>query len=144
MLPTIVVVQAEVDLHERTPFRALRFADQPQAGFLGSAIGLFRVARNARANDVFPGGRTAAVAREDVVQIQVFPLECLAAILAGVFVPLENVVSGEFDFLFRKPIEHDQEDHPGNANPERNRADAFGMRVLPRKIPPLTEIVGLE
>src|SRR5213078_2340202 len=45
-------------LHEGTPLRTLRFADQPQAGFLGSAIGLFRVARNARANDVFPGGRT--------------------------------------------------------------------------------------
>src|SRR2546430_13273430 len=116
MLPTIVVMQAEVDLHERTPFRTLRFADQPHAGFLWSAISLLRVARNARAHDVLPGGRSAPVAREDVVQIQVFPVERLAAILAGVLVPLENVVPGELDFLFRKAIEHDQQDHPGNAD----------------------------
>src|SRR5438093_10347557 len=144
MLPTVVIVQAEVNLDEGAPFRALRFADKSHAGFLGRSVGLFGITRNAGANDVFPGRRAAAVAGDDVVQIQVLPVEHLAAILADVFVPFENVVSGEFDFLFREPIEHDQKDHARDANPEGNRANAFWMRVLLRKTAPLAETVRLE
>ena len=64
MFPAVVPLQREIDLHERTPFGALGFADEMHAGFLRRAIGLARVALDARAHDVFPGRRAAAVARE--------------------------------------------------------------------------------
>ena len=118
MLPTIVLVEAEVDLHERPPFRPLRFADEVQPGLLRRAVGLLRVALDAGADDVFPRRRTAAVARQDVVEIQILALENLPAVLTGVAVALENVVAGEFDLLFGQAVEHDQQDHPRDADSE--------------------------
>src|SRR5258708_4561415 len=61
VFPAIVLVQTETDLHEGTPLRPLRFSDEVQAGFLRSAIGLEGIAIDARAHDVLPGRRPAAV-----------------------------------------------------------------------------------
>ncbi len=68
MLPT-VVLDSEIDLDEGTPFRAFRFADEMHPRFLRRLIRFLRVASNAGANDVFPGGRTAAIPRNDVVEV---------------------------------------------------------------------------
>src|ERR1041384_1032318 len=43
MLPTVVVMEAEINLHEGPPLRPFRFADQAQARLLRRAIGLRRV-----------------------------------------------------------------------------------------------------
>src|SRR5437867_9848024 len=118
MFPTVVIMQAEVDLHKRTPLRPLGLADEPHARFLRRAVGLFRIAGNAGADNILPRGWPAAVARNDMVQIQVSPVEHLAAKLAGVFVPLKNVVAGEFDFLLGQPIKDKQQDDARNANSE--------------------------
>ena len=99
MFPTVVPVQAEVDLHERPPFRPLRFADKVQPGLLRRAVGFLRVALDTGADDVFPRRRAAAVARQDVIQIQILAVEGAPAVLAGVFVALEDVVARELDFL---------------------------------------------
>ena len=118
MFPTVVVMEAEIDLHEGPPLRAFRPADEAHPGFLRRAVGLLSVAGDAGTDNVLPGGGAAAVSRNDMVQVQIFPLEYMPAILAGVFVPFKNVVPGEFDFLLWKPVEHDQEDHARDADTE--------------------------
>src|SRR6266705_6227136 len=95
VFPAIVLVQAETDLHEGTPLRPLRFSDEVQPRFLRRAIGLECIAIDARANDVFPGRRPAAVARKNVVEVQIFPVKGLATILAGILVTLKDVMAGE-------------------------------------------------
>ena len=74
--------------------------------FTRKPVAFPRIARDARANHIFPSRRSAPVARHDMIQIQVAPIEQLAAVLAGVLVALEYVVAREFYFLLRKPIEH--------------------------------------
>ncbi len=91
MFPAIVLVQTEVDLDERTPLGPLGFADETKPRLLRCAIGLEGVAFDARAHDVLPSRRPAAVAREHVVQVEVFALKNVAAILAGVLVALKNI-----------------------------------------------------
>src|ERR1700678_3192193 len=90
MLPAVVPVQGEIDLHKRTPFRALRFADEIHAGLGGCPVGLVGVATDAGTNNVFPGRRAAPVARNDMVEVQILPVKNFAAILAGVFVAFKN------------------------------------------------------
>ena len=129
VLPTVVLIEAEVDLHEGTPFRAFRFSYEVQTCFLRCAVRFERVALDARANDVFPRRRSAAVSRDDVVEVQIFPVKNIAAILAGVFIALKNVVPGELDFLFRHAIEHHEQNDAGHPDAERDGFDRFGMRL---------------
>jgi hypothetical protein len=144
MFPAIVFLEAEVDLHEWAPLRPLRLANQVDTGFLRCAIGFARIALDAGANNVLPGGRAAAVARNDVIEIQILSIERLAAVLAHIFVALENVMPGELDFfLWQVVIDHQQND-ARNADAERDGSDGFGMRFLLRKIMPFAETVGLE
>ena len=69
-----------------------------------SPVGLARVAGNARADDIFPAGRSSVVSRYNVVQVQQFSAQCLAAVLACVVVSFKEVVSCEFDFFLRKSV----------------------------------------
>lgn len=141
VLPAIVRMDGELDLDEWTPLRSLGLADEVHAGFLRSAVGLARVALDARAHDVFPSGRTATVARNDVVKVQIASLAAFAAILAGVLIPLEDVVPGEFDLLLRHAVIDQKQYHAWNANAEGNCADVLGCiwwQFL-RKIAPFLE-----
>ena len=144
MFPTIVVRDPEIDLDKRPPFGAFGFAYQMDPGLVRRAVGLPGVARNAAADDVFPACGTSPVAGNDVVEVQILPVEEFSAILAGITIPLEDVVAGEFDLLFRKAVKHDQHDHSGNADFERNRVDALRMGCLLGEIMPLAEVVSLE
>src|SRR6266536_3974506 len=118
MFPTVVVMEAEIDLHEGPPLRSFRPADEAHSGFLRRAVGLLSVAGDAGTDNVLPCGGSAAIARNDMIQVQVFPVEHMPAILARVFVPFKNVVPGEFDFLLWKSVEHDQEDDARDADAE--------------------------
>ena len=118
VFPTVVLLQAEADLHERAPFRALGFAHEIHAGLVRRAVGLARVALDARAHDVFPSRRPAAIARDDVVQVQILAVKNVAAILAGIFVALKNVVTRELHFLFRQPVIHQKQDDARDADAE--------------------------
>ena len=60
-----------------------------------------------------------------MIQIKVTPIEEFAAVLTGVLVSLKHVVSGEFYFLLRKPIEHKQHDHPRDLDLERDGRNHF-------------------
>jgi hypothetical protein len=144
MFPAIVLVQAEIDLDERTPFRALGLADEMHAGFEGCAVAFECIALDTGANDVLPCGRAAAVTRDDVVKIEVFAVTNAATVLAGVLVALENIMPGEFDFLLGQAVKSEQEDHLGNADAEGNGLDTFGLRFVLGQLMPVTEAKGLE
>ena len=118
MLPEIVLGRSKGDLDERPPLWPLRFADQAHVRFTRKPVAFAGIAGDARANHVFPRGRPAPVARHDVIQIKVTPIEEFTTVLAGVLVALEYVVPSEFYFLLRKPIEHKQHDHPRDADLE--------------------------
>src|SRR4051794_35394064 len=115
-----------------------------EAGLLRGAIGFESVAFNAGAHDIFPGGWAAAVAGNNVIQIEVFAVKNVAAILAGVFVPLKDVMTCELHFLLREMIVDDEQNHPWNANSKGDGMDRFRMRFLTGQIVPLVEVVRLE
>jgi hypothetical protein len=105
MLPTIMRIGGDGNVDEWTPLGALRFSDERHASLVRKAVSLARVARDAGTDDVLPCRLAAAVAGTHVIKIQVGTVEDLAAILAGVFVPLEDIETREFHLFFRKPLE---------------------------------------
>ena len=141
VLPEIVLRRSKRDLHKWPPLWPLRFADQAHVRFSRKTVAFTRVARNTRANHVFPSRRPAPVARHDMVQIELAAIEELSAVLAGVLVSLKHVVSGEFYFLLRKPIEHKQHDHPWDSDLERNGRNHFMLGRVGGQIAPAFEIV---
>ena len=144
MLPAIVILRPEIDLDERTPLRPLRFADEMHVRFQRRAIRLPGIARNARAHNVLPRRRAAPVPRDHMVQIQILPFKYLPAILAGVLVAFEDIVSRELHFFLRHAIEQHQHDHSRNPDAKRNGVNAFRVRLRLGNIVPLLEIVSLK
>ena len=116
VFPKVVLRRRKGNLDKWPPLWPLRFADQAHVRFTRKPIALACIARDARANHIFPGRSPAPIARHDVIQIELAAIEEFAAILAGVLVSLENIVASEFYFLFRKPIEHKQHDHSRDAD----------------------------
>ena len=88
-----------------------------------SPVGLARVAGNARADNIFPIGRSTVVSRYNVVQVQQLSAQCLAAILTRVVVSFKYVESREFDFFLRKSVINHQQYDPGDCYFERDRVD---------------------
>ena len=74
--------------------------DEVQASLLGGAIGFASIAWDAGTDNVLPGGGTAPIARDDVVQIEIVAVEKFTAILTGVSVAFEDIMTGELHFLF--------------------------------------------
>ena len=120
MPPAFVLRRGERDVQERSPLRALRFANQRHLRFVRQSIALSGVTRNARANDIFPRRHAAAITRNNVIEIQIIPIERDAAVLAGVLVALENIVAGKLYFLLWKPIEYQQYNHTWDTDFERD------------------------
>lgn len=76
-----------------------------------------------------------------MIQIKFVAIEQLAAVLAGVLVSLEYIMPGEFYFLLRKPVEHQQHNHPRDPDLERNGRDYFMVGRIRGKTAPAFEIV---
>ena len=144
MPPAFMLWRRKGDVQERAPLRALWFANETHARFLGQPVAFARVTRNARANHVFPRRRPAAIARHDVIEIQIVAIEKLAAVLTGVLVTLENVVTRELNLLLGQPIEKEQHDHARDANLPGNRRNQFVVRRGRGEIPPTVEIMRQE
>src|SRR6266513_742905 len=116
MPPAFMLWRRKSDMQERAPLRALWFANESHACFLGQPVAFAGVTRNARANHVFPCRHPAAIARHDVIEIQIIAIEKLAAVLTSVLVTLENVVTRELHLLLGQSIEKEQHDHARDAN----------------------------
>src|SRR5580704_1190135 len=98
MLPAVVRDGADGDVDERAPLRTLRLLDKVHARFGRRAVGLARITRNTRADNILPRGGPTAVAGDNVVEVQFATVEMFAAILAHIVVALENVVPRELHF----------------------------------------------
>lgn len=105
MAPAFVELAVKSDVDKRPPPRLFGLSNQVHVRFVNELVSFAGVAGNARANDIFPGREAAFVSGDDVVEIQLRTIKNFAAILAGIFIPLENVVTCEFDFFARKAIE---------------------------------------
>lgn len=79
-----------------------------------------------------------------MIQVQITSFEDLAAILAGIAIALENIVPRKFNLFLGQSIEEAKQYHPWDAELERNRVNALGMRCLLRKVAPLRETVSLK
>src|SRR5688572_8089195 len=144
VFPAVVMVQAHVDLYERPPLRTFGLADQAHARLERRAVGFLRVTLDARANDVLPCGGAAAIARDDVIKVEVLAIKNIAAVLAHIAIALEDIMAREFHFLLRHAVEQHEQNDTRNADAERDGVDALGMRFLLREIVPLAEIEGLK
>ena len=127
MPPALMLRCRKSDLNKWTPLGPLRFADKMHVRFLRQPIAFACIARDARANHIFPCCRSTSLARHDMVEIQL--------------VALKNVVPRELHFLFRETIEKEQHDYARHANLPRNRGDHFVFRRSRGKIAPALKIV---
>lgn len=132
VLPEIMLWSGKSDVDERPPFWPFRFANQAHVRFSREPVAFARIASNARANHVFPRSCPSAIARHDVIEIELASIEKFAAILTGVLVALENIVASEFYFLLWKPIENQKYNHPRDTNLKRNSCDYFVIRRICR------------
>ena len=144
MPPAFMLWRRKSDMQEWAPFRALCFANKSHARFLGQPVAFAGVTRNARANHVFPRRCPPAIARHDVIEIQIVAIEKLAAVLTGVLVTLENVVTRELNLLLWQPIEKEQHDHARDADLPGNRRNQFVVRRGRGEIPPAVEVMRQE
>src|SRR6266508_3832354 len=132
VFPQVVLRSGKRNLHKWPPLRPLRFADQAHVRFTREPVAFARITWDARANDVLPRRHPASVARHDMIEVEFAAVKNLAAVLAGVLVPLEHVVPGKFHFLLRKPVENQKHNHTRDTNLERNRRDYFVVRRVCR------------
>src|SRR4029077_3676544 len=65
VFPEVVLGGGKGDLDKRPPLRPLRFTDQAHVRFARKPVAFARIARDARANHVFPSRRPAPVAWHD-------------------------------------------------------------------------------
>jgi hypothetical protein len=142
--PALMLLRRKRHMNKRPPLRPLRFADKRHVSFVRKPIPLAGVTGNARTNHILPNRRPAAIARENMIEIQLAALENLSAILAGVFVALENVMPRKFHFLLRQAIEKEKHDYTRDSNLPRNGGHHFVFRRGFGKIEPAIEIVREE
>jgi len=142
--PTIVDSPGKSYVHERPPLRPLRLFQKRHSGLMRKPVPLARVARDAGADDVFPCCLTATIAGEDVVDVEVVPLEDDSAILAGVLVAFKDVVTGELDLFSREAIKETQNNNPRDPDSERDGLEHPRLRIGNRKIFPTHKIMREE
>ena len=71
-----------------------------------------------------------------MVDVQVGSLEVVAAVLAGVFIALEDIVSRELHFLFRQSVEEAEDDDARNADPQRDGLKHLRFGIGEGEMPP--------
>ena len=140
--PAVIDSAGEGDVDERAPLGPLRLPEQLHPCLVGKAVSLARVAGNAGTDNIFPSGLSTAVARKDMVDVEIRPVEVNAAILTGVFVALEDVVSRELDFFFWKPVKKTKNDDPGNPDFQRDGLEHSRFGIGDGKMPPTGKIMG--
>ena len=130
----------EGHLHKGAPFGALGYADEMHAAFARGAVALAGVTADTATNNIFPVGGAAAVLGYDMVQIEVAAIKGFTTVLAGIFITLVNVVSGEFDLLTRHTIVDHQQDDARYTDTKGNGAYGFRMWIGARKVCPFAKV----
>jgi hypothetical protein len=144
VLPTLMRLGGEGDVYKGAPFRAFRFSSETHIRLVRETIPFTRIARNAGTNDIFPSGLPTAITRKDVIQVEHFAGKNTIAILAGVFIPLENIVTSELHLFFRKPLKNEKNNDSRDANLHGNGLGHLPVGMALRKIPPTFEIMSDE
>src|SRR4029434_4446934 len=112
MPPALMLLAAERNVDERSPFRTLRFANERHMRLVREPITFSRIARDARTNNVLPRREAAFIARQNVIEIQLLALEHFSAVLTGVVVAFKDIVPGKLHFLLRQPTQYERHDDP--------------------------------
>ena len=92
------------------------FARGLHVGFVGKLVAFAAVAGMAAGDEVLPGGEAAAGAGNYMVQRKFAGGQCGAAILAGVAIAQQNVLTRERPRLMRNAAILQQTDHRGHAD----------------------------
>ena len=77
-----------------------------------------------------------------MIQIQIPPVFDLAAILAGVGVPFENILAGQLDLFFGNPVKKHEDNHTGNPDPKANGSQRILSLIVLTELPPTVEVEG--
>ena len=77
-----------------------------------------------------------------MIQIQVPPVFHLAAILASVGVPLENILAGQLDLFFGNPVKKHEDDDPGYSDPKTDGSQGILPLIVLTEFPPTVEVEG--
>lgn len=143
VFPAFALAGVKDETDDRAPFGADGFADEAHTGLVGEAVGFAGITADAGADDVFPGGFTAAITRDDVVEVEVFAGEVLAAVLADILVAFEDVDAGELEFLAREFVEPGEQDHARHADDGARGVDGidgFERRIIAGEIHPVHKV----
>ena len=79
-----------------------------------------------------------------MIEIEIATIENLPAILAGILVALEHIVTRKFHFLLGKSIEDEKHNHPRDTDPKGDCRDQFMVRRVRGQIAPTLEIMRHE
>lgn len=118
MTPAVIDAAGKGDIDEGAPFRTFGLPEQLHPCLMRQTVSFARVAGNTGADDVFPRGLSAAVAGENMIDVEIRSVEVNAAILTGVLVAFEDIVPRELDLFFWKPVEEAEHDDSRNPDPE--------------------------
>ena len=141
MTPTMIHTSGKGDIYKRSPFGALRFFEQIHSGLVREFVPLARVAWDAGADNIFPSGLSSSVAWQDMIDIEMIAIKNGGAVLAGILIPLKNIVPRELDLFFWQAVKDAEDDDPRNANPQGNCLEHSRLGIQQRKITPACEIV---
>lgn len=128
-------------MNEGTPLGAFRFFDESHTDLMRAPISLFRITRDAGADDIVPSRCATFVSRDDVVQIQILSLETLAAILASVLIPFEDIVPCELHLFAWHPIKEQEDDDTRDPDAERDGMHHIIIRLADGKIVPTVKVM---
>jgi len=134
--PAIMDASCEGDIHEWSPFRALWFAEQLHPGLVGESVSIARVTRDARANDVLPSSLSAAISGKHVIEVQLWAIENSSAVLAGIFIPFEDIETGELDLFFWKTLEKTKHNDTRQSDTKRDGLEHPWLRIFHREVTP--------
>jgi hypothetical protein len=82
------------------------------------------------------------IPRDNVIQIQIPPIFQLPAVLAGIGVPFEDVLPGQFNLFFRNPVKKHQDNNPWNADSKADGANRILTFIVLAELLPPMEIEG--
>ena len=101
VLPMLMARTIDHQADDRSPLRLRRFAPQAHRCLVRQSIRLSRIALNAGTDDVFPSRPAPVMPGNDVIQVQVFAIKNLPAVLATVAISLKDIVPGQLQLLAR-------------------------------------------